>query len=182
MPMTHETREQYQKRLRSYLGNQDPLKVQAATPIRIERLIKNSSRQTLQRRPAPGKWSVAEIIAHLADDELVGAYRIRKILESPGGSIQAFDQDIWAITGKYARRDPNASLELFRTLRAANLALLKLLDPADWKRHGVHAERGVESIENIAEHLACHDLNHLKQIEGILESAAPKSNRKARRR
>jgi hypothetical protein len=182
MSMTHETLEEYQMRLRSYLGNRDPLKVQSATPKKIERLIENSSRQKLTRRPAPGKWSIAEIIAHLADDELVGAYRIRKILESPGGSIQAFDQDIWAITGKYARRDPKASLELFRALRTANLALLKLLDPPDWKRHGVHAERGIESIENIAEHLACHDLNHLKQIEAILESAAPKSNRKAGRR
>jgi hypothetical protein len=182
MPMAHESLDEYQRRLRSYLGNQNPLKVQVATPEKIARLIKGASRRELLRRPAAGKWSIAEIIAHLADDELVGAYRIRKILEEPGGSIQAFDQDIWATTGKYARRDPKASLELFRTLRASNLALLKLLDSADWKRHGVHAERGVESIENIAEHLACHDLNHLKQIEAILASANRKATQKSRRR
>jgi hypothetical protein len=71
---------------------------------------------------------------------------------------------------------------LFRTLRTADLAFLKLLDPAEWKRHGVHAERGIESIENIAEHMACHDLNHLKQIEAILTPAKKKATPKPRRR
>ena len=124
------------------------------------------------RRPAPGKWSVGEIVAHLADDELVGAYRIRKILEEPGTAIQSFDQDKWAATGKYAHCDPKQSLELFRTLRQANLALLKSLDKRQWNHHGVHAERGIESIAVITKHFACHDLNHLKQIETILRDSS----------
>ncbi|MGA8143232.1 MAG: DinB family protein [Candidatus Acidiferrales bacterium] len=167
----HESLEEYQKRLRSYLGKQDPLKVQAATPKRIERLMNAASPRSLMRRPAPGKWSVGEIVAHLADDELVGAYRIRKILEEPGSAIQAFDQDRWAATGKYSQRDPKKSLELFRALREANLALLATIDKLQWKHHGVHAERGVESIEEITIHFACHDLNHLNQIEGILNKS-----------
>ena len=124
------------------------------------------------RSPAPGKWSIGEIVAHLADDELVGAYRIRKILEDPGTAIQSFDQDKWAATGKYAHCDPTQSLELFRTLRQANLKLLKSLDKRQWKQHGVHAERGIESIAAITKHFACHDLNHLKQIETILRESS----------
>ena len=98
--------------------------------------MKSVPRRKLMRRPAPGKWSIGEIVAHLADDELVGAYRIRKILEEPGTAIQSFDQDKWAASGKYSRCDPKRSLELFLTLRQANLTLLKSLDKRLWSRHG----------------------------------------------
>jgi hypothetical protein len=167
-----ETLQDYLKRLQSYLGDRDPLKVQAATPKKLEQLMKRVPRGKLMRRPAPGKWSIGEIVAHLADDELVSAYRIRKILEEPGTAIQSFDQDKWAATGKYARCDPQKSLELFRALRQANLMLLKSLDKRQWNQHGVHAERGVESIAAITKHFACHDLNHLKQIETILRDSS----------
>jgi DinB superfamily len=167
-----ETLQDYLKRLQSYLGDRDPLKVQAATPKKLEQLVKHVPRRTLMRRAAPGKWSIGEIVAHLADDELVGAYRIRKILEDPGTAIQSFDQDKWAPTGKYAHCDPAQSLELFRTLRQANLKLLKSLDKQQWNHHGVHAERGIESIAAITKHFACHDLNHLKQIETILRDSS----------
>ena len=167
-----ETLQEYLERLQSYLGNRDPLKVQAATAKKLEQLMKRVPRRKLMQRPAPGKWSIGEIVAHLADDELVGAYRIRKILEDPGTAIQSFDQDKWAATGKYARCDPKKSLELFRALRQANLTLLKSLDKPQWQQHGVHAERGVESIAAITKHFACHDLNHLKQIETMLRNSS----------
>jgi DinB superfamily len=163
-----ETAQEYLKRLNGYLGNQDPLKVQQTTPQKITGLIRGVPKKKLMRRPAPGKWSIAEIIAHLADDELVGAYRMRKILEKPGTPIDAFDQDKWAETGKYAKRDSKKSLELFRAIREANLALLKHLDSAQWDFYGMHSERGEEGIRTMARHFACHDINHLKQIEAIL--------------
>jgi hypothetical protein len=121
----------------------------------------------LARRPAPDKWSIQELAAHLADDELVGAYRIRMILSSPGTTIQAFDQDIWARTGRYATTDTEASVEMFRILRQANLALLRSLTPGEWDLYGIHAERGTESIRDIAMYYAGHDINHFKQIEAI---------------
>jgi hypothetical protein len=62
-----ETVEQYKQRILGYLGDLKPLQVQAATPTKIERLIKKVSRATLTKRPAPGKWSAVEILAHLAD-------------------------------------------------------------------------------------------------------------------
>ena len=167
-----ETLQEYLQRLESYLGDRDPLKVQAATAKKLAQLIKRVPRRKLMRRPAPGKWSIGEIVAHLADDELVGAYRIRKILEEPGTAIQSFDQTKWAATGKYAQSDPAQSLALFRTLREANLALLKSLEKKQWNQHGVHAQRGVESIAAITKHFACHDLNHLKQIETILAGSS----------
>ena len=163
-----ETAVQYQERLLGYLAGKDPEKVQSQTAGRLAELIRGASRSRLTRRPAPGKWSVGEIIAHLADDELVGGYRMRLILENPGTPVQSFDQEKWAELGNYAKRDPKASLELFRTLREANLALYRSLDARQRKFHGVHSERGEESIERIVKLFAAHDLNHLRQIEAIL--------------
>jgi hypothetical protein len=167
-----ETPQQYTKRILSNVEGAKPLEVQAATYGKLARLIKGQSRKRLFRRPAPGKWSVAEILAHLSETELVGGYRMRTILGRNGTPIQAFDQDDWAKAGGYARRDPRHSLELFGTLREANLAWLKSLRPAQWKQYGIHSERGKESIEKIARMFAGHDLNHLRQIERILGRGA----------
>ena len=163
-----ETPQQYTKRILGYVEGRKPLKVQAATPRKIERLVKGVSRKRLAKRPAPGKWSVAEILAHLSETELVGGYRIRTILGANGTPIQAFDQDEWAKAGNYARRNAAESMALFRTLREANLALLGSLRPAQWKQYGMHAERGKESVEKIVRMFAGHDLNHLAQIKRIL--------------
>ncbi len=159
---------QYRNRLLGYLAGKDPVKVQSQTADRLARLIRGVSRARLTRRPAPKKWSVGEIIAHLADDELVGGYRMRLILENPGTPIQGFGQDKWARLGNYAKRDPKASLEFFRATRKANLAFYRSLPARQRKFHGVHSERGPESIEQIFKLFAAHDLNHLRQIEAIL--------------
>lgn len=163
-----ETPQEYTKRILSYSEGENPMKVQAATPGKLARLVRGVPRKRLTKRPAPGKWSVGEILAHLAETELVGGYRIRTILGAPGAPIQAFDQDKWAEAGGYARRDPRESLALFSALRQANLKLLKSLRPEQWKQFCMHAERGEESIEKTVRMFAGHDRNHIQQIEKIL--------------
>jgi hypothetical protein len=147
--------------------------VEAGTAKKLERLIKGVPASKLAKRPAPGKWSVGEILAHLADCEIVVGWRMRQILGAPGTPIQAFDQDAWAAACHYEKRDALKSLEQFRAAREANLTLLKSLAPEQWKHHGMHAERGVETIEHITCMMAGHDLNHLGQVERIV--AAKKS-------
>ena len=166
-----ETPEEYRKRMLSHLDGKDPLKLQAAAPKKIERLLKGVSAAKLRKRPAPGKWSIAEIIGHVADTELVGGFRMRLILGAPGTPIAAFDQDTWVTALHYDKRDVRKSLEQFRALREANLALLKTLTRDQWKQHGIHSERGPETVETIVNMFAGHDLNHIAQIEAIL---APK--------
>lgn len=163
-----ETQEQYKARIVGYVGRRDPMHMLAVAPVTIERILVRAPAEMLSRSPGPGRWSIAEIIAHLADDELVGAYRIRMILSAPGTDIQAFDQDVWASTGRYASRDVATSLALFRLLREANLALLRQLSPEEWERFGIHAERGRESVRDVARYFAGHDVNHIRQIEAIL--------------
>ena len=107
-------------------------------------------------------------MAHLADAELVGGYRIRAILGAPECAIIGFDQDVWVTALHYDKRTPQKSFEQYRALREANLALLKTLTPQQWKQQGIHNERGAESIETMVRMFAGHDLNHFQQIERIL--------------
>ena len=165
-----ETAQQYTQRILANAQGQDPLKLQSATTKKLARLVKGVPTAKMRKRPAPDKWSVAEILAHLADVEIVVGWRMRSILGAPGTPIQAFDQDAWVMAGHYAKRDPRKSIEQHRVVREANLALLKSLSPDQWKHYGQHAERGQESIERIVSMIAGHDVNHLRQIERILGS------------
>jgi len=98
---------------------------------------------------------------------------MRLILDAQGAPIAAVDQDSWVTSGHYEKRDPRKSVEQFRVVREANLALLKSLTPQQWKHYGMHSERGQETIEHIVRMYSGHDINHLQQIERIL-SEKPK--------
>ena len=171
----NETPQEYTRRILGNVGGQNPLKVQAGTAKKLERLLKGVPASRLRKRPSPEKWSVGEILAHLADSEIVIGWRLRQILGAPGTPIQGYDQDSWAAAGHYGKRDPRKSAEQFRVVREANLALLKSLAPEQWKHHGMHAERGQESIEHIVRMIAGHDINHTKQVERLVAAKRVKS-------
>jgi uncharacterized damage-inducible protein DinB len=171
-----ETAEQYRKRMYGYIEGRDPLKLEAAAPAKLAKLLKGLSPATARKRPAPDKWSISEIVAHISDTELVSGFRIRAILGQPGTPIMGFDQDAWVKALHYDKRDLKKSYQQYRALREANLALLKSLTPEQWKHEGMHSERGPESVETILRMMAGHDLNHFGQIERIL--AAKKGKKK----
>ncbi len=100
-----ETVDQYRKRMLSHLEGRDPLKLQAAAPAKLAKLLERCQPREARKRPAPGKWSIAEIVAHISDTELVGGYRIRAILGQPGTQIIGFDQDAWVTALHYDKRD-----------------------------------------------------------------------------
>ncbi len=162
-----ETPAEYTKRILKYTRNQDALKIQQSTMKRIERAIRGLTRKQMMTRPTPGKWSVSEILAHLAEAELTGGYRMRLILGANGTAIQAFDQDVWAKNSDYAHQDPQQSLEMFRVLREANLRLLKSIPKRMWNYYGMHQERGKETIARVVRMFAGHDLNHTAQIQAL---------------
>ena len=164
-----ETAQEYTKRLLNHSEGKEPLRLQQAAPKKLASLLKGKNAKQLMRRPAPDKWSVAEIAAHLADAELAISWRLRQILANNAISIQAYDQDAWATTFNYAKRDPRESLANYRTLREANLALLKSVPRKLWDNYGIHQERGNESVSHVVRMVAGHDLNHLQQIEKILK-------------
>jgi hypothetical protein len=179
-----ETAQQYIQRILGHVDGQDAITVQRATAAKLKKLTHGLTPKQLKWKPAPEKWSIAEIVAHLADAEIVASWRMRSVLGSNGTPIQAFDQDVWASVFQYGKREVGQSIEVFQVLRANNLAMLKALPPESWENYGMHAERGKESIAHLARMFAGHDTNHVRQIEGIasqLKSVRQKSAKKTKK-
>jgi len=118
---------------------------------------------------APGKWSIRQLIAHLADSELVGAQRFRQVIGEDNPALGAFDQDAWARNLDYTRKQPKQSLESFRRVRAENYELLKSLPESAFERTGVHAERGPLTLRQLLEGYAEHAESHARQMQAIRE-------------
>jgi hypothetical protein len=118
-------------------------------------------------KPAPGKWSVREIVAHVSDSELVGAERFRRVIAEDNAPLTAYDQNKWAENLDYARRKPSQSLEMFRNLRAENHELLKGLPEAAFQRIGQHSERGPMTLLSLVELYARHAEKHAQQIRDV---------------
>jgi hypothetical protein len=163
-----ETAQQYTQRILGYLEGKDLMEVLRSTPGELEKLVKGVDRKKLDERPPADKWSVTMILAHIADTDIVQGYRIRLVLGANGIAIQGFDQDAWAAACAYPSHDPALSLSDFRVIRERTVRLLRSLSREQWSQYGMHSERGRETVQRIAEMMAGHDLNHLKQIRAIL--------------
>ena len=143
----------------------DAFAILATTPAKIRREVAAMSPREIRRRPAPGKWAVVEILAHLEDIEEIGfRERIRVILEQDRPALAAIDQEGRARALRYDRKDPQRLLDSWARQRRANLKWLKTLRPAQLKRQGVHEKVGEVSAEEFICEWAFHDLGHLKQI------------------
>ncbi len=165
----NETPQEYSTRILGYLKGKNSLTVLAESPKKIKKLISGKSKKILYKKPHPSKWSAAEIIAHLAETELVLGWRYRSIAENNGVLIQSFEQDLWAENAQYYKLDVKEMLEMFSILRKANITFLKNLTKEKFKNYGMHRERGKETIEHIVNLEAGHDVNHLNQIIAILK-------------
>jgi hypothetical protein len=119
--------------------------------------------------PAPGKWSPRQIVAHLADAELVGAHRMRQVIAEDNPTLIAYDQDAWTRNLDYARRKPKQSLEAFRRIRAENYELLKELPESAFERTGNHSENGPMTLRRLLEGYAGHAESHARQLQQIRE-------------
>jgi DinB superfamily len=172
-----ETAQQYIQRILGHVEGQDAMKVQRTTAAKLKKLVHGLTPKQLKWRPEPGKWSIAEILAHLADVEIVASWRMRSIIGANGTTIQPFDQDVWASVFQYSQRDSKSSLEVFRVLRENNLVMLKALPREAWDNHGLHLERGKETIAHLARLFAGHDTNHILQIERITTQLKKKKKR-----
>ena len=149
------------------LGDRDPLAVLAELPPALEQRLAGMTSDQVTAPEAPGKWSVNEVVQHLADSELVWAYRLRRVVVRSGASISGYDQDRWSDRLRYRDADVADAMAVIRVLRAANLRLLESLSEEEMQRGGVHTERGEESVEHMIRLYAGHDLVHLQQIDRI---------------
>jgi DinB superfamily len=163
-----ETFAQYIARIESYVAGQDPLAVLRKTPKTLARAVASAPMRRIRARPDSKKWSAGEILAHLADLELLWGCRMRLILGQSGVPIVGMDQDVWARSADYPSIGPRRSLAAFTAIRRANLDLLDRLSPAQRKRWGAHSQFGRLTITRLTRLLAGHDVNHLRQVQARL--------------
>ena len=154
------------------IEGRDPLTVLRDTPSVLARTLEDLGPQAVCVPEAPGKWSVNEVLQHLADSELVFGWRIRLVLAHDRPTITGYDQDRWAERLRYAEADPREAVERFTVLRRPNLKLLERASAADLQRVGIHAERGEETLAHIIRLYAGHDLLHLRQLQRIRAAVA----------
>ena len=154
----------YRDNLFNLLGDQNPLEVLAQTASRLANIVCAHSATVLRTRPFEGKWTPNEIVGHLVDGELVYGYRLRLIVSEDNPAILGTNQDLWVARQRHNDREPSELVDMFRWMRAFNLALWKRVPPADWNRTGQHNERGPESLGVMLRLWAGHDLSHLDQI------------------
>jgi hypothetical protein len=161
----------YVRALLDVLGSRDPLEVLGELVPWLTARLRGIAEPALGRAEAPGKWSVVEVIQHLADSDMVAGFRIRMVLSEERPPLQGYDQDRWATEFRYREVPLTIALEQLRGLRAANLHLWKQLSPQQLERVGLHAERGPESVGHILRLMGAHDLVHRRQIDRILLAA-----------
>jgi uncharacterized damage-inducible protein DinB len=119
---------------------------------------------------ASGKWSIRQIVAHVADAEMVGAHRLRQVIAEDNPTLIAYDQDAWTKNLDYARRQTQPSLDSFRRVRAENYELLKEVPLSAWKRTGNHTENGPMTLVRLLEGYTEHAESHARQLQEIREA------------
>lgn len=154
------------------LGDKDPLAVLRETPNALARFVETTPSELTTGAEAPGKWSMAQVLAHLADSDLVWGWRLRLILSQHRPTLTGYDQDAWADRLGYVDIDPKDSLMTFTILRRGNLRQIDRATAEDLDRVGVHIERGEESLRHQLKLYAGHDLLHLNQLERIRKAVS----------
>ena len=156
-----------------FLNGQDPIPILTNSARRLKALTAGLTDAQINTPPAPRKWSICEIVAHLADCEIVFSFRLRQTLapslSQPHAIIQPFDQDAWA--KRYAGYQLEPGLALFQAARNWNLLFLATVSQDDRHRRTTHPERGTMPFWTIVETMAGHDINHLQQIERLANTA-----------
>jgi hypothetical protein len=160
-----------------FIGSADPFPILGNTPGRILEIVSTLTPEQIRVHPdsvavrsgtsMPGKWSIHQIVAHLADTELVCHTRVRMILFEDAPTLVAYDQDRWVNGWQRENESFEATLERFRVLRESTIRLFRGTPELDLRRYGTHTERGVQTAGDYMIILAGHDINHLSQIEAI---------------
>jgi hypothetical protein len=150
----------------------DPLEILRETPGFIQELVAAVPSVLLHAPERPGKWSIGAVVLHLADSEVVWGWRLRLVLAEDRPILTGYDQDLWAQRLGYDDVDVEEALETFTALRRSHLRLLSRATPEDLTRHGLHAERGEETVEHMTRLYAGHDLAHRNQLVRVRDAVA----------
>ena len=159
----------YQAQLLALVGDDDPAEIQTRTAAALRDLVAEAG-DIARVKPAPGEFSLVELIGHLADAQLVSFTRYRWILTQDEPPLPGYEQDDWVRVSGYADADPAQLIDLFEAVQRANIDLWRRTPATERSRVGLHAERGPESYELSFKILAGHDLLHLDQARQTIDA------------
>ena len=157
----------YVRKIDAYRAGRNPIPLMRSAPAKLARAVAGLTAAQMRRRPARGKWCIVEILGHLHDTEYVYGYRWRLCLSEPRAPIAGYDQAGWTVAMRHRRASAKRLIAQIRAMREGNLDTVLRMRRSEWKRYGVHSERGNESVRRGLELIAGHDLNHLDQIRTI---------------
>lgn len=142
----------------------------ATSHDRLMQALQTMPREMWQFKPAPEKWSIHEIIVHIADAELHSACRLRAFLAEPGKTVMGYDQDAYATKMKYHDHSVATALDLFRLIRQTNVSLLRQIDDSVWKNTVNHSDYGSMGLERWLEIYEAHVDKHIGQMQRNVET------------
>jgi uncharacterized damage-inducible protein DinB len=136
----------------------------------LKKAIEGLSEEELCFKPAADKWSIHQILIHVADSELVSTQRMKKVLSEEAPLLMSFDQDAWANSLDYENLDSEQHLLLFKLLRSSMQPILAHLPAQKWERVGIYADAGPFTLKQLLEYRVDHVRGHLAQIARVKES------------
>ncbi len=149
------------------------LAVLEQTPIIIEKLVHAATDEQLRWKPAMDRWSISEVLAHLADTEVVAFRdRIQAMVQQESPRLEFYDQNATYAAGKYSGGKPLEYLKQFCHERDRSLSLLRYLSAEALSRTGVHSELGSITVGHVMNEWAFHDLGHIRQIAELFRARA----------
>ena len=142
------------------------------SPKQIAAAVSGLSEKTLRYKPAPNKWCILEVLGHLADMEIMYAYRMRQMLADKKPVLAPIDQDDWARNLHYSEESPAELVALYGLNRHHNVQLLRRLHLGDLDKSAYHPElRHEVTLAEYVEKMGTHGANHLQQIERLKRDA-----------
>lgn len=154
------------------LGDADPVETLEAMPDWLTAHLDDLPESVFATPEGPGKWSLTQVLAHLADTELAFGWRVRMLLTAERPPLTGFDEGAWVTRFDYAGADPVEAFHAFAMQRSWNMRVFRSITAEDLQRVGIHSERGEESLDRVLRMIAGHDLRHRRQIERIIAAVA----------
>ncbi|HTV58503.1 MAG TPA: DinB family protein [Verrucomicrobiae bacterium] len=143
------------------------------TPIIIEKILISATDEQMAWKPAPDRWSISEVLAHLSDTEIVVFRgRVEKMAKENNPVLESHDQNEAYARGEYSKGNGRENLRTFCHERDRSLSALRYLSPGVLGRTGRHSKLGTITIENLMNEWAFHDLGHIRQIAELFRSRA----------
>lgn len=134
-------------------------------PSQLRLAVADLTDQQLDACPVPGKWSIRQVVCHIADFEPIYADRMKRVIVESQPNLPGGDPNLFAAGLFYEKRAVRQELDVIAAVRRQMVTILQSLQPEDFQRTGVHSRDGALSLETLLKRITNHVPHHLQFIE-----------------